>query len=110
MYAIRSYYGHRRVRLCGQDRHVITSYSIHYTKLYEDYPIDKKLAVCGDLSSSVNEAVQTHGVDLLICGHHQTFWSLLTSSARQLMNSVRCDLLVVPLEEEEEEAPATPNA
>lgn len=73
-----------------------------------DYPIDKKLAVCGDLSRSVNEAVQAHGVDLLLCGHHQTFWSLLTSSARQLMNSVRCDLLVVPLPEEEE-AP-TPSA
>jgi len=73
-----------------------------------DYPIDKKLAVCGDLSSSVNEAVQAHDVDLLICGHHQTFWSLLTSSARQLMNSVHCDLLVVPLAEEEQ--PPTPSA
>ncbi len=67
-----------------------------------DYPVDKTLALCGDLASSVNEVVQSQEVDLLVCGHHQTFWSLLTSSARQLMNSVDCDLLVIPLPEEEE--------
>ncbi|MFP2769155.1 universal stress protein [Oceanisphaera sp. KMM 10153] len=62
-----------------------------------DYPIEKKLVICGDLALKVNEAVEQHQVDLLVCGHEQSFWSLLTSSARQLMNTVPCDMLVVPL-------------
>lgn len=62
-----------------------------------DYPVEKKLVICGDLALKINEAVELHGIDLLICGHEQSFWSLLTSSARQLMNTVPCDLLVVPL-------------
>ena len=62
-----------------------------------DYPIDKKLILCGDLGEKVNEAIELYGIDLLVCGHHQSFWSLLVSSARQLMNSVECDLLVVPI-------------
>jgi len=61
------------------------------------YPIEKKLVICGDLALKVNEAVEQHQVDLLVCGHEQSFWSLLTSSARQLMNTVPCDMLVVPL-------------
>lgn len=65
-----------------------------------DYPIEKKLVICGDLSERVNQAVQEHHIDLLVCGHRQSFWSLLTSSARQLMNTVPCDLLVVPLPKE----------
>lgn len=62
-----------------------------------DFPIDKKLILCGDLGEKVNEAIELYGIDLLVCGHHQSFWSLLVSSARQLMNSVECDLLVVPI-------------
>ena len=62
-----------------------------------DFPIDKKLILCGDLGEKVNEAIELYGIDLLVCGHRQSFWSLLVSSARQLMNSVECDLLVVPI-------------
>ena len=61
-------------------------------------PIEKKLVICGDLSERVNQAVKDYQIDLLVCGHRQSFWSLLTSSARQLMNTVPCDLLVVPLQ------------
>jgi len=46
----------------------------------------------------IAEAKEKHQIDLLVCGHRQSFWSLLTSSARQLMNTVPCDLLVVPLQ------------
>ena len=49
-----------------------------------DFPIDKKLILCGDLGEKVNEAIELYGIDLLVCGHHQSFWSLLVSSARQL--------------------------
>lgn len=62
-----------------------------------NFPLEKKLVISGDLSEQVNEAVVRYGVDLLVCGHHQNFWSLLISSARQLMNSVECDMLVVPI-------------
>ena len=61
------------------------------------FPLEKKLVISGDLSEQVNEAIVRYGVDLLVCGHHQNFWSLLISSARQLMNSVECDMLVVPI-------------
>ncbi|CAJ1852012.1 universal stress protein [Aeromonas salmonicida] len=58
----------------------------------------EKLVICGDLSERVNQAVKDYQIDLLVCGHRQSFWSLLTSSARQLVNTVPCDLLVVPLQ------------
>ncbi len=64
-----------------------------------DFPIDKKLILCGDLGERVNEAIDQYGIDLLVCGHHQSFWSLLVSSARQLMNNVDCDMLIVPIKE-----------
>ena len=53
--------------------------------------------ISGDLGEQVNEAIARYGIDLLVCGHHQNFWSLLISSARQLMNQVECDMLVVPI-------------
>ena len=42
-----------------------------------DYPIEKKLVICGDLSERVNQAVKDYQIDLLVCGHRQSFWSLL---------------------------------
>ena len=50
-----------------------------------------------DAMQRVNEAIDQYGIDLLVCGHHQSFWSLLVSSARQLMNQVPCEMLVIPL-------------
>ncbi len=32
---------------------------------------------------------------LVVCGHHQDFWSKLMSSARQLINTVHVDMLIV---------------
>ena len=61
------------------------------------FPLEKKLVISGDLGEQVNEAIARYGNDLLVCGHHQNFWSLLISSARQLMNQVECDMLVVPI-------------
>lgn len=34
-------------------------------------------------------------MDLVVCGHHQDFWSKLMSSARQLINTVHVDMLIV---------------
>lgn len=39
-------------------------------------------------------------MDLVVCGHHQDFWSKLMSSARQLINTVHVDMLIVPLRDE----------
>ena len=61
------------------------------------FPLEKKLVISGDLGEQVNEAIARYGIDLLVCGHHQNFWSLLISSTRQLMNQVECDMLVVPI-------------
>ena len=61
-----------------------------------DYPLERSMVMCGDLVEEVNQVVEAQGVDLLVCGHHQSFWNLLASAARQLMNSVTCDLLIVP--------------
>ena len=65
------------------------------------YPVTEKLNGTGDFSQVLEEAVDKHDVDLLITGHHQDFWSKFMSSTRQLMNSVKVDMLVVPLDDEE---------
>ena len=64
------------------------------------YPVTEKLNGTGDFSQVLEEAVDKHVVDLLITGHHQDFWSKFMSSTRQLMNSVKVDMLVVPLDDE----------
>ena len=64
------------------------------------YSVTEKLNGTGDFSQVLEEAVDKHDVDLLITGHHQDFWSKFMSSTRQLMNSVKVDMLVVPLDDE----------
>ena len=64
------------------------------------YPVTEKLNGTGDFSQVLEEAVDKHDVDLLITGHHQDCWSKFMSSTRQLMNSVKVDMLVVPLDDE----------
>jgi universal stress protein A len=61
-----------------------------------DYPLERSMVMCGDLVEEVNQVIDAQSVDLLVCGHHQSFWNLLASAARQLMNTVNCDMLVVP--------------
>ncbi|WP_288234325.1 universal stress protein [uncultured Haemophilus sp.] len=73
--------------------------SVETTKAL-DYPVSEKLNGTGDFSQVIEEAVAKYGVDLLITGHHQDFWSKFMSSTRQVMNSVTVDMLVVPLDDE----------
>ena len=61
------------------------------------YPIERSMVMCGDLVEEINQVIEVEHIDMLVCGHHQSFWSLLTSAARQLMNTVPCDMLVVPV-------------
>ncbi|ATO35328.1 Universal stress protein A [Dickeya dianthicola] len=66
------------------------------------YPISETLSGSGDLGQVLVDAIRKYDVDLVLCGHHQDFWSKLMSSARQLINTVHIDMLIVPLREDEE--------
>ncbi|WMQ74708.1 MAG: Universal stress protein A [Sodalis sp.] len=62
-----------------------------------NYPIAETLNGNGDLGQVLVDAINKYDVDLVLCGHHQDFWSKLMSSARQLINTVHVDMLIVPL-------------
>ncbi len=64
-----------------------------------DYPVAEELSGNGDLVQALEDAVDKYQIDLLVTGHHQDFWSKLMSSTRQVMNSVKVDMLVVPLDD-----------
>ncbi|MGL4860419.1 MAG: universal stress protein UspA [Enterobacteriaceae bacterium] len=66
------------------------------------YPISETLSGSGDLGQVLVDAIKKYGVDLVVCGHHQDFWSKLMSSARQLINTVHIDMLIVPLRDDED--------
>ncbi|ABR00373.1 universal stress protein UspA [Haemophilus influenzae] len=65
-----------------------------------DYPISEELSGSGDLGQVLSDAIEQYDVDLLVTGHHQDFWSKLMSSTRQVMNTIKIDMLVVPLRDE----------
>ena len=58
------------------------------------YPIKE------NLGQVLTDAIEQYDVDLLVTGHHQDFWSKLMSSTRQVMNTIKIDMLVVPLRDE----------
>ena len=62
-----------------------------------DYPVSEILNSNGDLAQVLEETIIKYGIDMVVCGHHQDFWSRLLSSARQLLNKVHTDILIVPL-------------
>ena len=63
-----------------------------------DYPLSHILVAGGDITSELGKAIQALGCDLLICGHHHTFWSrFLPSPTKHLLDGLSCEMLVVPL-------------
>lgn len=62
-----------------------------------EYPVTHTLVASGDLAEEITESISNFGIDLVICGHHQDFWSTLISSAKQLINKTPVDMLMVPL-------------
>lgn len=66
---------------------------------HANFPIKHTLVGSGDLGSELCETIQEFNFDLVVCGHHQDFWSKLLSSTRQLINCTPVDLLVVPLKD-----------
>ncbi|WP_434357800.1 universal stress protein [Parasalinivibrio latis] len=71
----------------------------HLGKLAGSAKVDvaHTLVGSGDLGDEINDSIKKWGVDLIVCGHHQDFWSKLLSSAKQLMNTTPVDMLMVPL-------------
>lgn len=67
------------------------------------YRVSETLSGSGDLGQVLVDAIKQYDVDLVVCGHHQDFWSKLMSSARQLINTVHVDMLIVPLRDDEPE-------
>ena len=66
------------------------------------YEIQETLSGSGDLGQVLVDAIKKYDMDLVVCGHHQDFWSKLMSSARQLITTVHVDMLIVPLKDDEE--------
>ncbi|KLV07362.1 universal stress global response regulator UspA [Photobacterium aquae] len=60
-------------------------------------PVAHTLVGSGDLSDEICHAIQELDIELVVCGHHQDFWSKILSSAKQLINRSPVDMLMVPL-------------
>ena len=90
--------GDMQKRISEETHHALSELSTN-----AGYPISETLSGSGDLGQVLVDAIKKYDVDLVLCGHHQDFWSKLMSSARQLINTVHIDMLIVPLRDEEEE-------
>jgi universal stress protein A len=66
---------------------------------YANYPINHTLVGTGDLGQEICETIKEYQIDLVVCGHHQDFWSKLLSSTKLLINCSPVDMLVVPLKD-----------
>lgn len=87
--------GDMQKRISKETHHALTELSTN-----AGYPITETLSGSGDLGQVLVDAIKKYDMDLVVCGHHQDFWSKLMSSARQLINTVHVDMLIVPLRDE----------
>ena len=78
-----------------------TSNSLKNLAKNSGYEIQEMLSGSGDLGQVLVDAIRKYDMDLVVCGHHQDFWSKLMSSARQLSNTVHVDMLIVPLRDDD---------
>ncbi|PSW19364.1 universal stress global response regulator UspA [Photobacterium sanctipauli] len=62
-----------------------------------NYPVSHTLVGSGDLGEEICHAIDDLDIELVVCGHHQDFWSKILSSAKQLINRTPVDMLMVPL-------------
>lgn len=65
---------------------------------YAQCPIKHFIIGSGDLAEQLRDTIIEYKVDLVICGHHQDFWSKIISSSRQVIHRSPADILVVPIE------------
>lgn len=66
---------------------------------YANFPIKHTLVGSGDLNNELCDTIKEFQIDLVVCGHHQDFWSKLLSSTKLLINCSPVDMLVVPLKD-----------
>lgn len=88
--------GDMQQRITGE-----TSNSLKNLAKNSGYEIQEMLSGSGDLGQVLVDAIRKYDMDLVVCGHHQDFWSKLMSSARQLINTVHVDMLIVPLRDDD---------
>lgn len=67
-----------------------------------DYSVSEILTGRGDPVQVLEHAIRNYGIDIMVCGHHQDFLSKLISSARQLINNVPIDVLIIPLRDKKD--------
>lgn len=82
--------GDMQKRISEETHHALSELSTN-----AGYPITETLSGSGDLGQVLVDAIKKYDMDLVVCGHHQDFWSKLMSSARQLINTVHVDMLIV---------------
>ncbi|MCG9680129.1 universal stress protein [Vibrio sp. Isolate23] len=78
----------------------LNEHSMEWLRAFQaklDFPVKHFLVGTGDLGDKLNDTITENGVDLLICGHHQDFWSKIISYSRHLINKSPVDILVVPI-------------
>jgi nucleotide-binding universal stress UspA family protein len=83
------------------DLRPLDSHKMEQLKAFEEnanFPISQFFIGTGDLSDKLHGVIQDSRVDLLICGHHQDFWSRIVSYSQHLINKSPVDILVVPIE------------
>lgn len=82
--------GDMQKRISEETHHALTELSTN-----AGYPITETLSGSGDLGQVLVDAIKKYDMDLVVCGHHQDFWSKLMSSARQLIKT-NCEVNVLP--------------
>jgi universal stress protein A len=68
--------GDMQKRISEETHHALTELSTN-----AGYPITETLSGSGDLGQVLVDAIKKYDMDLVVCGHHQDFWSKLMSSA-----------------------------
>ncbi len=93
------YTGFMEINFAATQNAMMEAAQLKIKKLIQaiDYPITDTLVSSGDLCNEINQSIQNHNIDLVICGHHKDFWSKLLSTSRQLINDSAVDMLIVPL-------------
>ncbi|MBD3707153.1 universal stress protein UspA [Enterobacter hormaechei] len=83
--------GDMQKRISEETHHALSELSTN-----AGYPITETLSGSGDLGRCWLMRLRNTIWTSVVCGHHQDFWSKLMSSARQLINTVHVDMLIVP--------------
>ncbi|MGB8666019.1 MAG: universal stress protein [Serratia inhibens] len=64
-----------------------------------NYPINEVIIGRGDFIDELQNAVVDKGIDLAIFGHRHDLWNTLFSSARNAINQLNVDVLVIPIKQ-----------